>query len=222
MARCTDADEGRRHTPRETGYTLVELATVVVILGVLASLGIPRTRTAVARARAAALVNEVRTVRSAAFDYMVDHNAWPPPSESGQVPEGLEEYLPEGFSFRRPRARLNFVNVATTGAAEWGEQVGLGVSIEDDPRLEEALRRIMAADDADDGEEGGGVKLWIIGEDGPTGPDAGGPDPSGGGLAGTGGGPGQPGRGSPTHGRPEGQGNVLPLPSLLDRARPHR
>lgn len=147
-------------TPRKAGFSLVELAIVVVIIGVLASLGIPRTRTAAARARATTLVNDVRTVRRAAFDYLVDHNVWPAASEPGQMPAGLEEYLPGGFTFRSSGARLSFVNDAATGAAEWGDEVGIGVSIEDDPKLRDALARMLASDQASGADGDGGLTVW--------------------------------------------------------------
>lgn len=211
MARCTEAEEVRRSTPRKAGFSLVELVVVVVIIGVLASLGIPRTRTAVARARATTLVNDVRAVRRAALDYFVDHNAWPAASEPGQVPAGLEEYLPEGFTFESSGARLNFVNDAATGASDWGEEVGLGVSIEDDPKLQEALARILEADRTSDAGGEGGLTVWVAEEEDGSEARPGSRNHGGGGIAGTGSGA-RPGGGS-VDGGPGGAS--LEIPSLM-------
>jgi len=50
---------------RERGFTLVELAIVIVIIGVLASFGVPRFRNAVERTKAGEAVNYLSAVRSA-------------------------------------------------------------------------------------------------------------------------------------------------------------
>lgn len=212
MARCTEAEEVRWSPPREAGFSLVELVVVVVIIGVLASLGVPRLRTATTRARAAVLVNDVRTVRQAAFDYFVDHNAWPPATEPGQVPEGLDGYLPDGFTFRTSGARLNFINLDADGSSEWGERVGLGVSVEDDAKLEEVLARLLATDRPP--EQGGeaGLTVWVADEVSPSnGEEAQGPHERG--LAGVGNGPAaQGGPGGPG----SSGGSELSISSLLD------
>jgi prepilin-type N-terminal cleavage/methylation domain-containing protein len=50
---------------RELGFTLVELAIVIVIIGVLASFGVPRFRDAVERTKAGEAVNYLSAVRTA-------------------------------------------------------------------------------------------------------------------------------------------------------------
>ena len=208
MARCTD-EEGLRSTPRDAGFSLVELVVVVVIIGVLAGVAIPRTQTAVTRARATALVNDLRTVRQAAHEYRMEHGSWPPATEEGRIPDGLEEYLPDGFSFQGPRARVAFVNHADDRIGEWGEGVGVGVRIVDDPALQAALRRILASRDASGGSgEGGGVALWEPGGEAEVDPDG----SWGGGFGGT-------ARGGPPSGGQRSRGSHsadLSVPSLLE------
>ena len=53
----------------QKGFTLVELAIVIVIIGVLASFGVPRFRDAVERSKAGEALNYLSAVRSAQERY---------------------------------------------------------------------------------------------------------------------------------------------------------
>jgi prepilin-type N-terminal cleavage/methylation domain-containing protein len=53
----------------QKGFTLVELAIVIVIIGVLASFGVPRFRDAVERSKAGEAMNYLSAVRSAQERY---------------------------------------------------------------------------------------------------------------------------------------------------------
>lgn len=151
---------GKPKTFRERGFTLVELV-VVAIIGILASLVVPRVNTAVNKANATSLANDMRTVRRAIFEYFADHNDWPPAVQPGQVPHGLDRYLPDGFAFGTPDVRFAYVNLADGGWGRWGEQIGLGVSIEDNRTLQEALERMLDDDEQPNrGEGGGGLAIF--------------------------------------------------------------
>ena len=50
---------------KQRGFTLVELAIVIVIIGVLASFGVPRFRDAVERSKAGESMNYLSAVRAA-------------------------------------------------------------------------------------------------------------------------------------------------------------
>ncbi|HET7041376.1 MAG TPA: type II secretion system protein [Gemmatimonadales bacterium] len=76
------------------GFTLIELLIVVSILGVLASIAVPRVQAARAHARAADVLGALRAVRVAATIYYDSANAWPPSGANGAVPAGLAGYLP--------------------------------------------------------------------------------------------------------------------------------
>jgi prepilin-type N-terminal cleavage/methylation domain-containing protein len=53
----------------QKGFTLVELAIVIVIIGVLASFGVPRFRDAVERSKAGEAMNYLSAIRSAQERY---------------------------------------------------------------------------------------------------------------------------------------------------------
>jgi len=61
--------EGIRNQSQQRGFTLVELAIVIVIIGVLASFGVPRFRDAVERSKAGESMNYLSAVRAAQERY---------------------------------------------------------------------------------------------------------------------------------------------------------
>lgn len=78
------------------GYTIVELLIVVCILGILATIAIPKLQGARAHARAADIVGVLRAVRIASTIYFDSANTYPPTAAAGNVPTGLAGYLPRG------------------------------------------------------------------------------------------------------------------------------
>jgi prepilin-type N-terminal cleavage/methylation domain-containing protein len=58
-----------RPSRRAAGFTLVELAIVIVLIGVLASFGVPRFRDAVERSKAGEAMNYLSAVRSSQERY---------------------------------------------------------------------------------------------------------------------------------------------------------
>ncbi len=153
---------------RSSGFTLVEIAAVVLVVGILAALAIPRTRQAITGARATAVLSDMRTARLALFEYFFENNRWPPPASPGQVPAGLSPFLPDQFTFEGPYARLDYVNLGGDVPGLWGRQVGLTAWVEDDPRLRTALASMIAANGPEPGDQA--VALGVqTGEVEPTG-----------------------------------------------------
>jgi type IV pilus assembly protein PilA len=72
----------RDHSPRRDaavqrrGFTLIELLMVVVIIGLLASLAIPRFSDTKDRARLTAMKSDLRNLISAQESYLMDHQTY--------------------------------------------------------------------------------------------------------------------------------------------------
>jgi len=82
-----------RPTALRTGFTLVEILIVVVILGILAAIVIPSFASATEDTRKAAFAQDLRSFEAGILRYEVDNSAFPPDGGSGTVPLGLAPYV---------------------------------------------------------------------------------------------------------------------------------
>jgi prepilin-type N-terminal cleavage/methylation domain-containing protein len=83
------------------GFTLIEMMIVVTIIAILAAIALPKFIDISMKAKAAAIVADTRLILAAAQHYHADHGHYPPDGWWGEVPDGLEDYLPGDFSFSR-------------------------------------------------------------------------------------------------------------------------
>ena len=117
---------------RRGGFTFIEVLTVMIVMGILATLAILRYIDLRDRATASGMASELNGIRLAAYNYWADHDQWPAESAPGVVPAGLAPYLPRNFSFARPRYTIDWENfVPADGSAGGGNgvmQVGLTVT----------------------------------------------------------------------------------------------
>jgi len=78
---------------RQGGFTLLELMTIIVIIGILVTLAIPSYRGAVVKAREAVLKQDLFTVRDVLDQYRGDQGKYPP-SLSDLVKSGYLRTIP--------------------------------------------------------------------------------------------------------------------------------
>ncbi len=75
------------------GFTLVELLTTLSIIGLLASIALPKYQNLRQKAVAAEIVANIRTLRLGAFQYSESSGSWPRTAPLGRVPAGVGPYL---------------------------------------------------------------------------------------------------------------------------------
>lgn len=64
--------------PREQAFTLIEILVVIIVLGILATIIVPKVGTAADEARRAALASDLRTVREQMELYRLEHGGSSP------------------------------------------------------------------------------------------------------------------------------------------------
>ena len=139
------------------GFTMVEVLTVMMVMGTLVRMAVPSFHDVLVRARAAEVIGDFETVRVAVLSYHADHHQWPADGYTGQVPPGLGEYLPANFSFEGAGYSLDWENwVLPAGLPQDPDARGiLAVSVvTEDRELGYALGDIL----------GGGMAHYTLGD----------------------------------------------------------
>ena len=82
----------------KAGFTLLEILTVVAIIGLLAAMIFPNLGKVRIRARKAKVISELKTIELALMDYYTEHSGFPttdilPPPKSGLYKLFEEDYL---------------------------------------------------------------------------------------------------------------------------------
>jgi prepilin-type N-terminal cleavage/methylation domain-containing protein len=150
---------------RRSGFTFVELLTVIIVLGLLAGLALLKYIDLTHRARVAQVVGDVESVRLAAYGAWYETGKWPAEVGPGITPPGLAEYLPGGFSFQRSAYTLDWENFTPpNGGPSPGMQVGVVIS-SDDPKMQHALENSLGSK-MPFVDVGGSVTFIIVGPEG--------------------------------------------------------
>jgi prepilin-type N-terminal cleavage/methylation domain-containing protein len=78
---------------RIKGFTLVEIMVAVTIIGLLAAIAIPSLRRVQLKARATALINDLRVYNQAFHSFAMTKSYYPDDASKGIIPDGMQEYL---------------------------------------------------------------------------------------------------------------------------------
>lgn len=112
-------------TRTERGFTLVELAVVVVILGVLAAFGVPRFMASVERSKASEAFTYLSTIQTAQERYQARQGIYA--DNLSKLDIGVE--APEYFSvasFKVPTSEASFETGWTLTVTRKGSSAGYG------------------------------------------------------------------------------------------------
>ena len=123
----------RRH--RRAGYTLVEVLTVSVVVGILAGIATPQLSRAIHRAGAAKVVADAHNLSLATRAFVEAGGTLPASSDWGLAPTGLSAYLEEAMTFTFRDVEYRFVTQPDIGVAQ------LWVAYAADSGVGEALQR---------------------------------------------------------------------------------
>ena len=150
---------------RRVGFTIVEFLTVMIVLGVLASLAILKYIDLTHRARTALVAGDLQAVRIAAYGAWYETGKWPAEVGPGVIPPGLAQYLPGGFTFQRNEYTLDWENFSPpNGGQTVGMQVGVVVRRPNPARPEQALEDNLGSKCPSS--RGGALTFIIVGPDG--------------------------------------------------------
>ena len=128
---------------RRAGFTIIELLMVMIVIGILAGMAILKYIELRHRARAAAVVAALESVRLAGYGAFYETGNWPSDAGAGSVPAGMTQYLPANFSFDTPDYTLDWENfVPPGGGPSGGMQVGI-VFTAADPALQQAMVQML-------------------------------------------------------------------------------
>jgi hypothetical protein len=136
---------------------MVEVATVAVVMGTLVRMALPNFHDVLLKARAAEVAGDFEAVRLAVASYQSDHFQWPADAHTGQIPPGLEAYLPEGYRFDRAGYRIDWENWLLPNGLPSNPEAGvlLGISIvTEDRELGQAVIDLL----------GGGMANYTLGD----------------------------------------------------------
>ena len=141
---------GESRRQRQGGFTLIEVAMVAAIVSLLAALAQPALQRVLVQARAAEAINNLNVIKVAIQNYEADFLTYPPEAGNGEIPVGLDNYLPDQFSFNFEGYELDYDNWAGPDGQplEAGTfAIGLTV-IPEDVTLGQAMISLI------------GVKIW--------------------------------------------------------------
>jgi prepilin-type N-terminal cleavage/methylation domain-containing protein len=109
------------------GFTVIELLTVVVVLGLLAAISILKYTDLNRIGRVGAVSAMIGSIRVAAYGYEADHqNQWPAEVGPGVMPPELGPYLGGGVIWDGPDFTLDWENRIGSGG---GSGFDLGVTV---------------------------------------------------------------------------------------------
>ena len=86
-----------RNMRKRTGFTLVELLIVIIIIGILAGSMMLVAGSGTDRAEATKIISDMRSLKAAALMYYADENKWPVESDDVSALKDYMDRTPSGY-----------------------------------------------------------------------------------------------------------------------------
>ncbi len=131
----------------QSGFTLVELAVALVIVGIVGGISITAYTSIMRSTHAMQAVGDLYAVRAAAYMNYGDSSQWPADLPVGIPPAELVSRLPAGFEFVRRDYRLDWDNWVGQPHAPGDPRslVLVGVSVvTTDPKLLDTIQSLLS------------------------------------------------------------------------------
>ena len=132
---------------RRRGFTFVELMVAMTIVGILATVAVPKYIDLKRRANTTKILGDFQAIRVAVMSFYADSSYYPAETGSGQIPPHLQKYLPLGFEFTRPQWTLDYENWELESEPNFtNSKTLIAVTVTtQDPALGETTSRIMGS-----------------------------------------------------------------------------
>ena len=114
---------GARKPDRRRGFTLVELAVTVLIVGILAGIMVPNLQEAILKAQVAHITSDAQTISQAAYQYSSDHGSFPTSQTQ------LTPYLPENFAFEYKGVTYMWIGIGLGNSNNIWQSRSIGILI---------------------------------------------------------------------------------------------